>query len=116
VSNCGLDDRGSIPDRGIGFFFEPPASRPALGPTQPPIQWVSGVLSQGVKYGRGVTLTTHPYLVLRLSMSRSYISSPPHVPPWRVAVSLYFYFFTAQPNTEPGQQPCPALRSAQLKT
>jgi len=23
-------------------------SRPALGPTQPPIQWVLGVLSQGV--------------------------------------------------------------------
>jgi hypothetical protein len=25
-----------------------PASRPALGPTQPPIQWVPGVLSPGV--------------------------------------------------------------------
>jgi hypothetical protein len=25
------------------------ASRPALGPTQPPIQWVPGVLSPGVK-------------------------------------------------------------------
>jgi hypothetical protein len=24
-------------------------SRPALGPTQPPVQWVSGVLSPGVK-------------------------------------------------------------------
>jgi hypothetical protein len=27
-------------------------SRPALGPTQPPIQWVTGVLSSGVKRGR----------------------------------------------------------------
>jgi hypothetical protein len=35
-------------------------SRPALGPTQPP---VPGVLSPGVKRGRGVTLTTHPHLV-----------------------------------------------------
>jgi hypothetical protein len=43
-----------------------PASRPALGPTQPPIQWVPGVLSPGVKHGRGVTLTTHPHIVPRL--------------------------------------------------
>jgi len=52
-------------------------SRPALGPTQPPVQWVPGVLSPGVKRGRGVTLTTHPYLVPRSWMSRSYTSSPP---------------------------------------
>jgi hypothetical protein len=51
-------------------------SIPTLGPTQPPIQWVPGVLSPGVKRGRGVTLTIHPYLVPR-SMSRSYTSSPP---------------------------------------
>jgi hypothetical protein len=52
-------------------------SRPALGPTQPPVQWVPGVLSPGLKRGRGVTLTTHPHLVPRSSMSRSYTSSPP---------------------------------------
>jgi len=40
-------------------------SRPGLGPTQPPVQWVPGVLSSGVKRGRGVTLTTHPHLMLR---------------------------------------------------
>jgi hypothetical protein len=45
--------------------------------TQPPIQWVPGVLSPGVKSGRGMTLTTRPHLVPRLRMSRSYISSPP---------------------------------------
>jgi hypothetical protein len=48
-----------------------------VGPTQPPIQWVPGVLSPRVKRGRGVTLTTHPHLVPRLSMSRSYTSLPP---------------------------------------
>jgi hypothetical protein len=33
---------------------------PALGPTQPPVQWVLGVLSPEVKRGCGVTLTTYP--------------------------------------------------------
>jgi hypothetical protein len=32
---------------------------------------------KGVKRGRGVMLTTHPHLVPRLNMSRSYTSSPP---------------------------------------
>jgi hypothetical protein len=31
----------------------------------------------GAKRGRGVTLTTHPHLVPRSKMSRSYTSSPP---------------------------------------
>jgi hypothetical protein len=30
------------------------------GGSQPPVQWVPGVLSPGVKRGRGVTQTTHP--------------------------------------------------------
>jgi hypothetical protein len=69
--------KSSIP--GIGKLFFPLASvsRPALGPTQPPVQWVAGVLSPGLKRGRGVTLTTHPHLVPRSRMSRSYTSSPP---------------------------------------
>jgi hypothetical protein len=37
----------------------------------------TGGPSPGVKRGRGVTLTTHPYLVPRSLMSRSYTSSPP---------------------------------------
>jgi hypothetical protein len=37
----------------------------------------TGVLSLGVKRGRGVTLTTHPHLVPRLRMIRSYTSFPP---------------------------------------
>jgi hypothetical protein len=52
-------------------------SRPALGPTQPPVQWVPGVLSSGVKRGWGVTLTTHPHLVPRSWMSRSYTPLSP---------------------------------------
>jgi hypothetical protein len=45
------------------FFSETSVSRPALGPTQPPVQWVTRVLSPGLKRGWGVTLTTQPHLV-----------------------------------------------------
>jgi hypothetical protein len=47
VSDYGLDD-GAIevrsPAEAKGF---PLVSRSALGPTQPPVQWVPGVLSPG---------------------------------------------------------------------
>jgi hypothetical protein len=60
-----------------GIFPLASVFRPALGPTQPPVQCLPGVLSPGVKRGRGLTLTTHPHLVPRSWMSRSYTSSPP---------------------------------------
>jgi hypothetical protein len=67
VSDYGLDDRaiGVRSPAGAEDFSSSLVSRPALGPTQPPIQWVPGVLSPGVKRGRGVMLTTHPHLVPR---------------------------------------------------
>jgi hypothetical protein len=72
-----LGDRGSIPGRGERSFLLASVSRPVLGPTQPPVQWVPGVLSPGLKLGRGLTLTNHPRLVPRSRMSRSYTFSPP---------------------------------------
>jgi hypothetical protein len=49
-------------------------SRPALKPTQPPIQWVPAVLP-GLKRSRGVMLTIP--LMPRSKMSKSCVSSPP---------------------------------------
>jgi hypothetical protein len=67
----GMDDRSSIPCRGERICPLASVSRPAVGSTQPRVQCVPGVLSPGLKRGRGVTLTTHPHLVPRSKMSRS---------------------------------------------
>jgi hypothetical protein len=68
---------GFNPLQGQRIFPLTSESRLALGPTQPPIQWIPVFLSLGVKHGQGVTLTTHPHLVPRSRISRSYTSSPP---------------------------------------
>jgi hypothetical protein len=60
---------GFDPRQGQRIFPLASVSRPALGPTQPPVP--------GVKRGRGVMLTTHPHLVPRVRMSRSYTYAPP---------------------------------------
>jgi hypothetical protein len=64
--------------RELGIFLFTTASRTALGPTQPPIQWVpgGGVFPWG-QSGRGVKLTTHLHLVPRSKNAWSYTSIPP---------------------------------------
>ena len=57
ATGYGLDGPGSNPGGRRDF---PHLSRPTLGPTQPPVKWVLG-LSRGVKSGRGMTLTPHPF-------------------------------------------------------
>jgi hypothetical protein len=79
VSGYGLDDQAievRSPAEMKGFFPVASVSRPALGPTQTPVQWVPGVLSPGLKRGWGVMLTTHPYVVPTSRISGSYTSSP----------------------------------------
>jgi len=60
------DGPGSNP--GGDDIFRP--SRPALGPTQPPVKWVPRSFPE-VKCGRGVLLTTHPLLLPRSWKSRA---------------------------------------------
>ena len=56
ATGYGLDGPGIESWWGRDF---PHLSRPALVPTQPPVQWVPR-LSPGVKSGWGMTLTPHP--------------------------------------------------------
>jgi hypothetical protein len=52
VSDYGLDDRAigvRSPAGAKEFFSLTSVCRPALRPTQPPVQWVPGVLSPGGK-------------------------------------------------------------------
>jgi hypothetical protein len=49
VTGYGQKGQASIPGRDkIVFFYI--ASRPDMGPTEPPVRWVPGTLPQGVKW------------------------------------------------------------------
>jgi hypothetical protein len=45
----GLEGRGFECRQGLELFLFTTVSRPVLGPTKPPIQWVTGALSLGIK-------------------------------------------------------------------
>jgi hypothetical protein len=69
---CELDGPG-IESQWGRYFLHP--ARPALGSTQPHIQWALGIFSQGYS-GQGVALTTHPHLTPRLKKEYSYTATP----------------------------------------
>jgi hypothetical protein len=72
----GLDDRWFESWHGLGIFLFPTAFRPALRPTQSPIQWVSGALSLGVKQP-GREADHSPPSSPAVKNVRSYTSTPP---------------------------------------
>jgi hypothetical protein len=95
LSDYGLDDRWSRFNPQQRWKIYPLAfvSRLAMGPTQPPNQCVSGVLSHGVKCSQGLTLTTYPHLVAR-SWWAGAIPPLPSAPLWCVVGLLYFSLLT----------------------
>jgi len=62
--------------KGVVIFLVTTASRPALGPTQPPIQLVLGALSLGVKQSGHETDHSPPYST-EFQNAWSYITIPP---------------------------------------
>jgi hypothetical protein len=79
VCDCGLDDRpnGVRSSAGTKDFSSNLCVQTDFGAHPASCAMVPGVLSPGAKRGRGVTLTTHPHIVPRSRMSRSYASSFP---------------------------------------
>jgi hypothetical protein len=61
--------------RGLGIFLFTAVSRPALGPTQPPIQWVTGALSVWVNWP-GHEADHSPSSSAEVKNAWSYISTP----------------------------------------
>jgi hypothetical protein len=59
-------------------------SRPALGPTRPPVQWVPGVLSPGVKARPGRDADHSPPSSADVVNKQELYLLSPHAPPWRV--------------------------------
>ena len=94
----GLDGPGIEYRWGRDF---PHPSRPTLGPTQPHIEWVLGVLPCGWS-GRGVPLTTHSHLSPRLKKECSYTSTPPLGFSGLFLGDLYLYFYMFQLSTKTG--------------
>jgi hypothetical protein len=88
MSDYWLDDR-SIRVQATDFPLAS-VSRPALGPTQPPNQWVPAVLSSEVKRGRDVTLTTHPPPSAEVKNEWELYLLSHQVSSWRVVGQLYF--------------------------
>jgi hypothetical protein len=80
ATGYGLDDQGvrvRVPRGGKNFHFSL-SSRPALGPTQPPIQWVPGPLSPGVKWPGREANNSAPTSA-EVKKTWVYTSTPPYV-------------------------------------
>jgi hypothetical protein len=78
----GLDDREVKSRQGLGIFLFTTASRPALGPTQPPVQRVLGALSLGIKRQVGEADHSSPSSAEVKECMELYLHSP-NKPSWR---------------------------------
>jgi hypothetical protein len=90
VSDNGLDDRaiGVRSPAGANDFSSSLCPDQLWGPRS--------ILSNVYRcfFPRGLTLISHPHLVPRSRLSRSYISSPPpQALPWRVVGQLFFLYW-----------------------
>jgi hypothetical protein len=77
VSDYRLDDgdQGSIPGRGKRIFPLASVSRPALGPTPPPVQRVPGILFLGLKHWPGRDTDNSPQCSAEVK-NEGYTNSP----------------------------------------
>jgi len=62
----------------VKFFNKYAASRPALGSTQPPIQWVTGTLTVGLK-GTEREADHSPPSSVEVNNAWRYTSTPPYI-------------------------------------
>jgi hypothetical protein len=98
-----LGDQSSIPGTGKRLFPLTSVSGPALGLTQPLVQWVPRALFLGVKRGQGMTLATHPHLVPRLwTQYTLYFLSSPLVPPQVCCGTALPFFLYMSPIAKSG--------------
>jgi hypothetical protein len=79
VSDCGLEDRaiGVRSPAGANDFSSNLCVQTGSEVHPASCTLGTGGAFPGTKHGRGVTLTSHPHLVPRSRMSRSYTSCPP---------------------------------------
>jgi hypothetical protein len=78
VTGYGLDDRGVGVRVPVESRIFSTSSRPVLRPTQPPIQWVPGALSSGVKRS-GREVDHSPPTSAEVKNIWIYTSTPPYV-------------------------------------
>jgi hypothetical protein len=95
VSDYGLDDRaiGVRSPAGAKDFSSSLFVQTGSGAYPASCPMGTGGPFPGGKARPGRDADHLPHLVPRSWMSRSYTSSPPQVPPWRVTGLLYFTFF-----------------------
>jgi hypothetical protein len=90
--------------QGLGIFLFTTASRTALGPTQSPIQWVTGALSLGVKLPGREADHSPPSSAEVKKCVELYIH-PPNTPSWRGAQLKHRENFTFYLYSVAGKAP-----------